>query len=148
MYNTSKTHKRFERTLFYWTRQHVRIFEEILFFEAAYNTKINNQYTYLLPVGCLDASGRKRARDRRFAHFVLSCQIKVFFLTSCVFFLQNAGSQLCFRFVFQVQYMQQNKIMHMIVWNNKHKVQCNVTQGEATQHKSTNKAIWWNSETP
>ena len=38
------------------TRQNVWIFEAVLFFEAMYNTKINNQFTYLLPVGCLDAS--------------------------------------------------------------------------------------------
>ena len=45
-------------------RQKARIFKEAVFFEATYNTKINNQFTYLLPVGCLDASGRKRAKER------------------------------------------------------------------------------------
>ena len=29
----------------------MQIFEEVLFFEAAYNTKIDNQLTYLL-LGC------------------------------------------------------------------------------------------------
>ena len=47
-----KTHKRLKRTLFNQTKQDtVGIFEEILFFQATYNTKANTQFTYLLPVG-------------------------------------------------------------------------------------------------
>ena len=33
----SKTHKRLKRTLFNWTRQNARIFEEVHFFEATHN---------------------------------------------------------------------------------------------------------------
>ena len=56
----SKTHERLKNK----TRQNARIFEEVLFFEATYNTKINKQPSYLsFGVGGLDASGRKRALD-------------------------------------------------------------------------------------
>ena len=32
------------------TRKNMRIFEEVLFFKATYNTKTNKQFNYLLPV--------------------------------------------------------------------------------------------------
>ena len=90
-----KTYKRLKRTLFNWTRQRKeekkkeeeeeeekkkRNFEEVLYFEAMYNTQINNQFIYLLPVGCLGASRRKMLERRGFpqklVHFVLLCPIK------------------------------------------------------------------------
>ena len=48
------------------TRQNARIFEELLFFEATYHTKIDNKFTKLLPFGCLKASGRCIVPQRGF----------------------------------------------------------------------------------
>ena len=48
----------------------------------------NNQFTYLLPVGCLDASGRKRSQDWcTLVHFVLSHPVKKHSFSSLVCFL-------------------------------------------------------------
>ena len=55
------------------TRQSAWIFEEFLVYEAVYNTKINNQFTYILLVGCLDANGRKRAWDWHTCPMWLEC---------------------------------------------------------------------------
>ena len=42
-----KTHKRLKRMLFNQTKQdNIRIFEEILFFKATYNTKTNNSLIF------------------------------------------------------------------------------------------------------
>ena len=51
--------------LFNWTRQSAQIFKEVLFFEATYNTIINNQFTNLLPV----ESSIQLANDKKI-HFL------------------------------------------------------------------------------
>ena len=57
-----KTHRRLKRTLFNRTKQdRKRIFEQILFFKAIYNTKTNNSLIFCQ----LDSCGRKRARKWR-----------------------------------------------------------------------------------
>ena len=74
--------------LFDWTRQDkMRKVLRKSSFSTPRTTKINNQFTYLLPVGCLDASGREKAQDSLCV--VRSFEKEDFFenlsiLTSCV----------------------------------------------------------------
>ena len=87
------------------------IFQEVLFFKATYNIKINNQSIFFCQ---LDAQTGKRKVNWLFVNFhvaysfekedflqklcILSCFVQLKWVLVCFLsFFQNAGKQLCFR---------------------------------------------------